>query len=266
MNNAVGVEIKNLTKTFPVFGNKAEEMYAVNNVSLSIEPGELVTLLGPSGCGKTTLLRMVAGFLVPTAGEIYIGDKEVSQIPPNKRNVGMMFQSYALFPHMTVYENVAYGLKLRKVPAAEIKQRVGIQTVGYDKLNQLRHTRFLENGEGVRKHMSKHAEILRPKFELVLNALESELAELGCCSWEKPRGGYFVSFEGHPGTAKRTVALAKEAGVIMTGAGATWPYKNDPKDTNIRIAPTLPPLDELAIAMEVFACCVKLATVEARLA
>ena len=149
---------------------------------------------------------------------------------------------------------------------AEIKQRVGIQTVGYDKLNQLRHTRFLENGEGVRKHMNKHAEILRPKFELVLNALESELAELGCCSWEKPRGGYFVSFEGYPGTAKRTVALAKEAGVIMTGAGATWPYKNDPKDTNIRIAPTLPPLDELAVAMEVFACCVKLATVEALLA
>ena len=124
MNNAVGVEIKNLTKTFPVFGNKAEEMYAVNNVSLSIEPGELVTLLGPSGCGKTTLLRMVAGFLVPTAGEIYIGDKEVSQIPPNKRNVGMMFQSYALFPHMTVYENVAYGLKLKHMDKSEVNEKV----------------------------------------------------------------------------------------------------------------------------------------------
>ena len=124
MNKAVGVEIKNLTKTFPVYGNKAEEMYAVNNVSLSIKPGELVTLLGPSGCGKTTLLRMVAGFLVPTAGEIYIGDKEVSQIPPNKRNVGMMFQSYALFPHMTVYENVAYGLKLKHMEKAEINEKV----------------------------------------------------------------------------------------------------------------------------------------------
>ena len=123
-NNAVGVEIKNLTKTFPVYGKKEEEMYAVNNVSLSIKPGELVTLLGPSGCGKTTLLRMVAGFLVPTSGEIYIGSKEVSRIPPNKRNVGMMFQSYALFPHMTVYENVAYGLKLKKLSKEEINEKV----------------------------------------------------------------------------------------------------------------------------------------------
>lgn len=116
MNNsitAVGVEIKNLTKTFPVFGKKKEEMTAVNNVSLSIAPGELVTLLGPSGCGKTSLLRMVAGFLIPTSGSIVIGGEEVSQVPPNKRNVGMMFQSYALFPHMTVFDNVAYGLKLK---------------------------------------------------------------------------------------------------------------------------------------------------------
>lgn len=123
-NEAVGVEIKNITKTFPAFDNKNKEIYAADNVSLSIKPGELVTLLGPSGCGKTSLLRMVAGFLTPTAGEIYIGDKEVSRIPPNKRNVGMMFQSYALFPHMTVFENVAYGLKLKHMSQQEIKERV----------------------------------------------------------------------------------------------------------------------------------------------
>lgn len=122
--NAVGVEIKNLTKTFPVYGQKNKELYAVNNVTLSINPGEMVTLLGPSGCGKTSLLRMVAGFLVPTAGEIYIGDREVSQIPPNNRNVGMMFQSYALFPHMTVYDNVAYGLKLKHMSRGEINEKV----------------------------------------------------------------------------------------------------------------------------------------------
>lgn len=145
---------------------------------------------------------------------------------------------------------------------AEIKARIGIQTVGYDKLNQLRHVRFLENAVGVASHMEKHAAILRPKFELVDSMLEEGLRETGCASWSKPDGGYFVSFDGLPNTAKRTVALAREAGVVMTGAGATWPYKNDPADSNIRIAPTLPPLDELEQAMTVFVCCVKLAAVE----
>ena len=121
---AVGVEIRDIVKTFPAFDNKNEEIYAANHVSLSVKPGELVTLLGPSGCGKTTLLRMVAGFLMPSSGEIYIGSREVTRIPPNKRNVGMMFQSYALFPHLTVYDNVAYGLKLKHMGKAEIKERV----------------------------------------------------------------------------------------------------------------------------------------------
>ncbi len=123
-HEAVGVEIKDLTKTFPAFDNKNQEIYAANHVTLSVKPGELVTLLGPSGCGKTSLLRMVAGFLMPSSGEIYIGNREVSRIPPNKRNVGMMFQSYALFPHMTVYDNVAYGLKLKHLGKAEIRDRV----------------------------------------------------------------------------------------------------------------------------------------------
>lgn len=149
---------------------------------------------------------------------------------------------------------------------AEIKARVSIQTVGFDKLNQLRHVRFLRDAEGVAAHMEKHAALLRPKFELVDRMLEEGLADTGCATWSKPVGGYFVSFDGMPGTAKRTVALAKEAGVTMTGAGATWPLKNDPADANIRIAPTLPPLDELEQALEIFVCCVKLASVEALLA
>lgn len=149
---------------------------------------------------------------------------------------------------------------------AEIKKRVGIQTVGYDKLNQLRHVRFLRDAEGVAAHMEKHAEILRPKFTLVLKTLEEGLSEAECATWSNPAGGYFISFEGLPHTAKRTVALAKQAGVTMTGAGATWPCKNDPLDSNIRIAPTLPPLDELAQAMEIFVCCAKLAAVESLLA
>lgn len=148
---------------------------------------------------------------------------------------------------------------------AEIKKRVGIQTVGYDKLNQLRHVRFLHDERGVAAHMEKHAAILRPKFELVERMLDEGLAEAGCARWSNPDGGYFVSFDGMPHTAKRTVELASKAGVTMTGAGATWPYKNDPADSNIRIAPTLPPLEELEQAMEVFVCCAKLASVEALL-
>ncbi|PNV67044.1 aminotransferase class I/II-fold pyridoxal phosphate-dependent enzyme [Enteroscipio rubneri] len=148
----------------------------------------------------------------------------------------------------------------------EIKKRMGVQTIGHDKLNQLRHVRFLKDAEGLAAHMAKHAAILRPKFELVNRKLEESLADVGGCSWSKPRGGYFVSFDAPESTAKRIVALAKEAGVTMTGAGATFPLKQDPRDSNIRIAPTLPPLEELDEAMDVFACCVKLAYAEHLLA
>ena len=116
---------------------------------------------------------------------------------------------------------------------------------------RLRHVRFLKDAEGLAAHMAKHAAILRPKFELVNRKLEESLADVGGCSWSKPRGGYFVSFDAPEGTAKRIVALAKEAGVTMTGAGATFPLKQDPRDSNIRIAPTLPPLEELDEAMDV---------------
>ncbi len=149
---------------------------------------------------------------------------------------------------------------------AEIEKRIGIQTVGYDKLNQLRHVRFFGDLAGIEDHMEKHAAIIAPKFDEVDRILESGLAGTGCATWSKPEGGYFVSFTGYDGTAKRTVELAKQAGVTMTGAGATWPLRCDPHDSNIRIAPTLPSIEELAEAMEIFVCCVKLASVEAILA
>jgi transcriptional regulator len=119
---------------------------------------------------------------------------------------------------------------------AEAKRRMAVQTVGHDKLNQLRHVRFLRDAEGLAAHMRKHAAILRPKFDLVSRKLEEGLSDVGGCLWSKPRGGYFVSFFAPQGCARRIVELAKEAGVEMTGAGATYPYGKDPRDANIRIA------------------------------
>lgn len=145
---------------------------------------------------------------------------------------------------------------------AEIKRHMNAQAIGHDKLNQLRHARFLDEGRGMAVHMARHGELMKPKFDLVCAKLEEELGEASIARWTTPRGGYFISFEGSEGTAKRIVALAKEAGVVMTGAGATWPYGQDPADSNIRIAPSLPPLEELDEAMDVFTCCVKLAALE----
>lgn len=144
----------------------------------------------------------------------------------------------------------------------EILTHMQASSIGHDKLNQLRHARFLDEGRGIAPHMEKHAELMAPKFECVEQVLESELGSTGIASWTRPRGGYFISFDGPEGTAKRIVDLAKKAGVVVTNAGATWPYGNDPADSNIRLAPSLPPLNELQQAMEVFACCVKLATLE----
>ena len=145
---------------------------------------------------------------------------------------------------------------------AEIKKHMTAQTIGHDKLNQLRHVKYFKNADGIRAHMKKLGEALKPKFDMVLDTLKSELGGTGLASWVTPRGGYFVALDTLPGCAKRTVALAKEAGVTMTGAGATWPYGKDPKDSNIRIAPTFPTLDELDKAIHLFCLCVKLAGVE----
>jgi len=139
----------------------------------------------------------------------------------------------------------------------EIKKIMGVQTIGYDKVNQLRHVQFFQNAEGLRAHMQVLAECMRPKFETVLKYLNKELAGTGLAVWEEPKGGYFVSVDVYPGCAKEVVRLAKEAGVVLTGAGATYPYKKDPKDSNLRIAPTYPTVEELEQAMELFCVCVK---------
>lgn len=143
-----------------------------------------------------------------------------------------------------------------------VKSVVTIQTIGHDKLNQLRHVRYFKDINGMKNHMKKHADIIRPKFDLVLSTFEKELEPLGIGSWTKPNGGYFVSFQALNGCAKKIVNMCKEAGVTLTGAGATFPYHNDPDDSNIRIAPTFPPISELEKALEIFVLCTKLASVE----
>lgn len=143
-----------------------------------------------------------------------------------------------------------------------IMSHMTVQTIGHDKINQLRHARFFKNMDGLNDHMRKHAELLRPKFEAVLNTLETELGGLEIGSWIKPRGGYFISFEALPGCAKAVVKKCKDLGVVLTGAGATFPYGKDPKDSNIRIAPTFPSVEEMEEAAKVFVLCVKLASVE----
>lgn len=145
---------------------------------------------------------------------------------------------------------------------ADIKKQLTIQTIGHDKLNQLRHVRFFKDINGLKEHMRKHAEFMRPKFEAVESVLEEELGGLGIGSWTEPKGGYFISFDAMDGCAKAIVAKCKEAGVKLTGAGATFPYGKDPKDSNIRIAPSFPTPEELKQAADLFVLCVKLVSVE----
>ncbi len=144
----------------------------------------------------------------------------------------------------------------------DIKKQLFIQTIGHDKLNQLRHVRFFKDIDGIHAHMRKHAAILRPKFEAVIDTLEKELGGLEIGSWIKPKGGYFISFDSMDGCAKAIVAKAAEAGMVMTGAGATYPYGKDPHDSNIRIAPSFPTLSEIQTAAKLFTVCVKLVSVQ----
>lgn len=154
------------------------------------------------------------------------------------------------------------GIAASEANLADIKKSLTIQTIGSDKINQLRHVKFFKDGKGVAAHMERHASLLRPRFELVLETLDRELSGLGAGKWISPKGGYFITFEAMEGCATRIVALAKEAGVVMTPAGAPFPYGKDPKDSVIRIAPSYPSLEELKEAANVFVTCVKLATVE----
>ena len=149
---------------------------------------------------------------------------------------------------------------------AYMQKLMGIQMISYDKVNELRHVLYLKDKETTLVLMKKHAQVLAPKFRCVLEKLDTQIAPLGIATWQRPKGGYFVSVNTEPGLAKRTLALCKEAGVVMTGAGATFPYGVDPQDSNIRIAPSLPPVHELEQAMEIFCTSLKLAALEKLLA
>ena len=151
----------------------------------------------------------------------------------------------------TSEENLAYLMKL-----------ISVQTISYDKVNQLRHVMYLKNKAHTLEIMKRHATIMAPKFEMVLRMLRAELTNKGIAHWHHPKGGYFVCVAAMPGTAKRTLELCKQAGVVMTEAGATYPYGIDPEDSMIRIAPSLPPVEELEKAMEIFCTCLKLAALE----
>ena len=145
---------------------------------------------------------------------------------------------------------------------ADLKKKRTIQTIGPNKVVQMMHARYFHNAEGILAHMAKHRALLAPKFEAVLEALDAELAPLGIASYTRPNGGYFISFDTMPGCAKRVGELCREAGVVLTTVGATFPYGKDPKDANIRIAPSFPPIEELKAAVAVFCTSVKLASLE----
>ena len=149
---------------------------------------------------------------------------------------------------------------------AYLTKLMGIQIISYDKVNQQRHTLYLKDRAHTLELMKKHAAVMAPKFRAVTDALDQEVAPLGIASWTHPKGGYFISLDAMPGTAKRTLELCREAGVTMTGAGATFPYGKDPQDSNIRIAPSLPPVEELKQAVEVLCVCLKLSALEKLLA
>ncbi len=144
----------------------------------------------------------------------------------------------------------------------QIKKIMSVQTIGYDKLNQMRHIKYFGNPRGIHRHMRRHAQIIRPKFETVLTALERDLGDTGIARWTSPRGGYFISLDVTTGSAKRVWTLAKEVGVTLTNAGASFPYGKDPHDRNLRIAPTYPSLDDVTAAAEVLTLCVRIAALE----
>ncbi|MDY3275524.1 MAG: aminotransferase class I/II-fold pyridoxal phosphate-dependent enzyme [Agathobacter sp.] len=145
---------------------------------------------------------------------------------------------------------------------SDIKKRLGMQTIGHDKINQLRHVAYFKNMDGIKAHMMKQAAVIRPKFEMLDEMLTAEIASRGIGNWMKPKGGYFISFEAMDGCAKAIVDKCKEAGVVLTGAGSPFPYKKDPKDSVLRIAPTYPSLEELTEAAKVFVTVVRLVSVE----
>lgn len=185
----------------------------------------------------------------------------IFDVLPKYNNEDMVIEvcstSKITFPGAGVSALIASGNNI-----AAIKKRLNAQTISYDKMNQHRHVQFFGNADGVREHMRKHASILKPKFDIVLKHLDEELSGKGIASWVEPNGGYFISLDVMEGCAKRTGELCREAGVTLTTVGATYPYGIDPHDSNIRIAPSFPPVAELDVAAELLCICVRLACVE----
>ncbi len=176
-------------------------------------------------------------------------------------NPDMVFE-FASTSKITFPGSGVAALAASKANLEYIKKQMSIQTIGHDKINQLRHVKYFKNIDGVKAHMKKHAEKMRPKFEAVHNMLEKELRSAEIASWTNPKGGYFISLDVMPGCAKKTVAMCKEAGMILTEAGATYPYGKDPEDKNIRIAPSYATPDELIDASRILIICVKITTIE----
>ena len=176
-------------------------------------------------------------------------------------NADMVFE-YASTSKITLPGSGVACFACSEANMAYLTKLLGVQIISFDKMNQLRHVKYLRDKAHTLALMKKHAAILKPKFDMVTDTLAREIAPLGIAAWHTPKGGYFVSVNTAPGLAKRTLALCKEAGVVMTDAGATFPYGRDPQDSNIRIAPSLPPVEELEQAMAVFCCCLKLAALE----
>ena len=197
---------------------------------------------------------------------------ELTDTPDNLLNIFDVCKEYGTEDYFVEFTSTAKisfpGAGVSAIAAsdnniAEIKKRLNFQTISYDKLNQLRHVKYFKNVDGIKAHMEKHAKIIAPKFQLVLDMLEKEIAPLGIGEWVKAKGGYFISYNTVGSSAKRVGELCKEAGLVLTNVGATYPYGVDPDDKNIRIAPTFPSVDNLEKAMEVFCLCAKLAAVEA---
>ena len=195
----------------------------------------------------------------------YVDFPDIISLCEQSGNPDMVYE-FASTSKITFAGAGVSALATSEANIAYFSKMFAVQTISHDKVNQLRHVRYLRDKAHTLEVMKMHAKFLKPKFDVVADALEREIKPLGFANWNRPKGGYFISFNTMPHTAKRALALCEEAGVTMTPAGATYPYGKDPQDSNIRIAPSLPPVEELEKAMDVFCTCIKLAALEKLLA
>ena len=278
-NEYLGVRFSQLTKMFacesfeklvamqPVtFAEKAD--FELHQCMRAIDENVLISRLDPKVCAAPDEILLPAERLRTTYAlypQLIENAEGILEECEKAGNPDIVYQ-FCSTSKITFPGSGVAAMSASPANVADIKSQMGRQTIGHDKINQLRHVRFFRDFDGLKAHMRKHAAVIRPKFEAVLSILDRELSGLGIAEWTRPRGGYFVSFNAMPGCAKNIVAKCKEAGVTMTGAGAAYPYGKDPQDSNIRIAPTLPPLSEIEEAIELFCICARLAAVEKLLA